>query len=213
MKIYPGNILFVLGGMLITIFFLLPLIFPYVHELFLVMMSDYPIAAPMVIMLFRFLGVVIAPLPGLPIAFASMALLPWWEAWLYNMAGTISGAITAFYIARFYQERVVTYVAPLQKVHEWQDQISQKKQWWTFVALRLVSLSMFDFVAYAAGLSKISFSVYLSTLIIIDIPMSFLFFYFGGIALQYSIYMFIGFAVLFGLFLGWLQYNNKKKII
>lgn len=212
MNTYRNKIFLILGGILITIFFLLPIVSPYFRELFFAMISRYPFAAPLMIIVFRFLGVVIAPLPGLPVAFASMTLLPWWEAWLYNMVGTMSGAIVAFWIARVYRERVVAYIAPLQKVHEWQDQISQKKQWWTFVALRLVSLSMFDFVAYAAGLSKISFAIYVSTLLIIDIPMSLAFFYFGGIAIKYSLYLFVGFALVFALFLCWLQYSKKSKI-
>lgn len=212
MNTYRNKILFALGGVLITVFFLLPIISPYFRESFFAIISRYPLTAPLTIIVFRFLGVVIAPLPGLPVAFASMTLLPWWEAWLYNIAGTISGAIVAFYIARIYRERAVAYIAPLQKVHEWQDQISRKKQWWTFVALRLVSLSMFDFVAYAAGLSKIPFTTYVSTLLIIDIPMSLAFFYFGGIAIQYSVYLFVGFALVFALFLCWSQYSKKNKM-
>ena len=212
MTVYRNKMLLVLGGILITIFFLLPVISPYFRELFLATISNYPLTAPLMIILFRFLGVVVAPLPGLPVAFASMTLLAWWEAWLYNIAGTMSGAITAFFIARFYRERIVAYIAPLKKVHEWQDQISQKKQWWTFVAFRVASLSMFDFVAYAAGLSKISFKTYLGTLLIIDLPVSLAFFYFGGIALKYSLYLFAGFALVFALSVCWLQYSKKGKI-
>lgn len=193
-------------------FFLLPLISPYFREVFFTAIRDYPFAAPLIIMLFRFLGVVVAPLPGLPVAFASMTLLVWWQAGLYNLVGTISGAVVAFCIARFYRERVVAYIAPLKKVHEWQDQISRKKQWWTFAAFRLATLSMFDFIAYAAGLSKISFTTYLGTLLLIDVPVTMTFFYFGGIALKYSIYMFAFFTLVCMLFLFGLQYNKKRKI-
>lgn len=208
-----NNILLVSGGILITTFFLLPIISLDFRESFLSIMGKYQFAAPVMIIVFRFLGVVVAPLPGLPVAFASITLLVWWQAWLYNIVGTMGGAITAFFIARLYRERVVAYIAPLQKVHEWQDRISQKKQWWTFVAFRLATLSMFDFVAYAAGLSKISFRTYLGTLLIIDIPVSFIFFYFGGIALKYGLYLFVGFTVVFALFVFWLQYRKKEDLI
>lgn len=212
MNAYRNKIFLTLGGILITIFFLLPIFSPYFRGSFIAIISRYPFAAPLVIIVFRFLGVVIAPLPGLPVAFASMTLLPWWEAWVYNITGTLSGAIVAFGIARIYRERVVAYIAPLQKVHEWQDRISPKKQWWAFVGLRFISLSMFDFVAYGAGLSKIPFRTYVSTLLIIDIPMSMTFFYFGGIAIRYSIYLFVGFTIIFALFLSWSQYSKKSKI-
>lgn len=209
MNTYQNKIFLAGGGILITIFFLLPILSPYFRESFLAIISNYPFAAPLTIIIFRFLGVVIAPLPGLPVAFASITLLPWWEAWLYNITGTLSGAIVAFGIARRYRERVVAYVAPLQKVHEWQNRISPKKQWWAFVGLRFVSLSMFDFVAYGAGLSKIPFRAYASTLLIIDIPVSMAFFYFGGIAIRYSVYVFVGFTLLFALTLCWSQYSKK----
>lgn len=211
MRAYRNKILFTLGGVVITVFFLLPIVSTHFRESFLASISNYPFALPLTIVVFRFLGVVIAPLPGMPVAFASITLLPWWEACLYNMAGTLSGGMAAFYIARFYRERVVAYIAPLKKVHEWQDHISRRKQWWTFVMFRLATLSMFDFVAYGAGLSKISFATYLGTMLIVDLPVSIIFFYFGGIALQYSIYVFAGFTLVSVLFVYWLQYSKGNK--
>jgi len=139
----------------------------------------------------------LAPLPGSPIAFASMVLLPWHKAFLYNFVGSELGAIIAFWVARRFREPIVKYVAPLKKIHEWQDKISEKKQFWGFVGLRVVSVTAFDFISYAAGLSKLSFRTFLVASLLVDIPVSLLFFYLGGLAVEYSVFLFALFSVVF----------------
>ena len=211
MKVFRNKIFLLLGSVMIIFFFLLPIISSSFRELFIVTIRNYPYLAPLIIVTFRFLCVVIAPLPGLPVTLASIALLPWWQAWLFNFIGTVSGAICAFLIARIYRERAVAYFTPLKGVHEWQEKLSSRKQWWTFVGLRFVSLSMFDFVAYGAGLTKMPFRTYLATLFVVDLPVSILFFYFGGIAFKYSIYILIAFACMFLSFLGVISYFKRGK--
>ena len=174
---------------------MLPLISSRYFEFVAALIKNYPYTAPIAIILFRFLGVVIAPIPGAPIMFTSIAILPWWQAWLYNFIGTMSGTICAFFIARKFREPVVAHFAHLREIHKWQDSISRQKQFWTFAALRLSSLVAFDFVNYAAGLTKISFRTYFLATLLVEIPVGFVFFYLGGIAIQYSFYLFAFFTL------------------
>lgn len=191
------NLLWLIPAATIAVLFSLPIFSTEYLNQVVDFIKIYPVAAPLVIIFFRFIGIVLAPLPGAPISFASIAVLPWWEAWIYNLIGAEFGVITAFLIARKFREPVVARFAPLQKVHKWQDKISQKNQFWAFVGLRLAALVAFDFVSYAAGLSKLRFISFLLACLLIDVPSSFLFFFFGGIAFQYSIYLFIGLIVSF----------------
>lgn len=204
--------LFIAGGS-ITLFFLLPIIFPSYRQLFLSTAHAYPYLLPFIIILFRFLGVVIAPLPGMPVAFASMVLLPWWQAGIYNFLGSAAGGICAFFIARQFRERAVAYFAPLQKIHEWQEKFSQKKQFAAFIFFRFASLSAFDFVVYAIGLTKIPFRMYLATVFLVDFPITALFFYLGGLSLKYGIYLFIIFAVMFALIFSFLFKHHTAATI
>src|SRR3989344_1035201 len=163
------NLLWLIPAAIIAAVFSLPIFSSEYLNRVVDFIKVYPAAAPVIIIFFRFIGIVLAPLPGAPISFASIAVLPWWEAWIYNFIGAELGVITAFWIARKFRERVVARFAPLQKVHEWQDKISEKKQFWAFVGLRLTALVAFDFITYAAGLSKLRFAPFLLACLLIDI--------------------------------------------
>lgn len=186
------NLWWLVPSAIIVVVFLLPIFSPKYLGDVVDFMEIHPLVAPIVIVVFRFIGVVLAPLPGAPISFASIAVLPWWQAWLYNLIGGELGVVAAFFIARKFREPVVVRFAPFQKVHEWQDKISRKRQFWAFAGLRFTALIALDFVSYAAGLSKLSFRSFLLACLLIDIPTSFAFFYFGGIAFQYSVILFVG---------------------
>ena len=119
------SILWILAGGIVTLLFLIPLISDNSYDFVTNFITRYPAAAPLTIIGFRFLGVVLAPLPGAPIAFASIAFLPWWEAFTYNFIGSTVGMVAAFFIARKFRERTVSYFAPLARVHEWQERVSK----------------------------------------------------------------------------------------
>jgi uncharacterized membrane protein YdjX (TVP38/TMEM64 family) len=184
-------------SVIIVIIFSLPILFSGYQEYVVGLIESSPYLAPLVIIVFRFLGVVLAPIPGAPIAFASMAVLPWQMAWLWNFIGAELGAMVAFLIARRFREPVVARFVSLEKIHQWQDKISQKKQFWGFVGLRFTALIAFDFISYAAGLAKLSFRTFLIATFLIDIPAGFIFFYFGGLAVGYSLSIFAVFIVMF----------------
>lgn len=185
------------GGAVITALFLPPLFLPDYRALVETLIKTYPYAAPFAVIISRFVCVVIAPLPGVPVTFASMALLPWWQAALYNFIGTTSGAITAFLIARNYREPVVARFTSLKEIHAWQERTSRHRQFWAFVGFRFSTLMAFDIVSYVAGLTKMPFRTFLLAVLIIDIPVDLVFFYFGGIAFRYGIYIFLLFGVVF----------------
>ncbi len=208
-----ANILWVIIGFLIVIVFFLPIVSSDYQKYAAGLIQSHPYLAPFIIILFRFIAVVLAPLPGAPISFASMAVLPWYEAWSWNFIGAELGAITAFLIARYFREPAVARFAPLERVHQWQERVSKTKQFWGFVGLRFVSLVAFDFVSYAAGLTKLSFLAFITATLLIDIPAGFLFFYFGGLAVKYSIFIFAVFVVIFMIVaLVWSRLLNKKEV-
>ncbi|OGE76227.1 MAG: hypothetical protein A3K06_00230 [Candidatus Doudnabacteria bacterium RIFCSPHIGHO2_01_52_17] len=195
-KLTKVNLFWLGAGTLLAVFFLLPLVSRDYQEYAVGLIQAYPYLAPLLIVVFRFVGMVLAPLPGAPIAFASMALLPWHEAWFYNFLGNEAGVIAAFFIARKFREPVVAHFAPLEKIHRWQERVSAHKQFWAFTGLRVVSVLAFDFVSYAAGLTKLSFKTFISATLLVDIPIGLLFFYLGGVAVKYSILFFGAFAVI-----------------
>lgn len=176
------------------------------------LIESYPHYTGVIVAALRFLAVVVAPIPGGPVSLASVAVLPWYEAMIWNFLGASIGAITAFSIARKFREPAVERFASLEKVHQWQDRISQKKQFWSFIGLRLVSLVAFDFVSYAAGLSKITFRTFIIAILIIDLPVNALFFYSAGQAIKYGIIILAALTVILGLgIFFWNRWLVKKE--
>jgi len=206
------NLFWLGAGVIVTIFFLLPIFFGDYQEFAVGLIQSHPYLAPSLIIFFRFLAVVAAPLPSAPIAFASMALLPWYEAWGYNSLGNWLGVIVAFFIARRFREPVVSHFAPLERVHRWQERVSQRRQFWAFTALRAASVLALDFVSYAAGLTKMSFKTFFFATLLVDIPIGFLFFYLGGVAVKYGVFLLGIFAILFiitAIFLNLTRWDKK----
>jgi uncharacterized membrane protein YdjX (TVP38/TMEM64 family) len=157
---------------------------------FVAFFSTHPLLAPLLVVLLRFVGVVVAPVPGAPVAFASMVFFPWWEAFLLNVTGAWLGAVVAFYIARWFREPVVKYLAPLKRLHQWQNELTDSQQFLAFVGLRIISIPAFDFVSYAAGLSAIPFRIFVLATLLVDLPVNIVFFYLGGLAAEASWYLF-----------------------
>ncbi len=199
------------AGACIVIVFLVPVFsgeyFHYAKEL----LQTYPYLAPLTIIMVRFLGIVLAPLPGAPAAFASLAFLPWYEAWAYNLIGVELGSVCAFLIARKWRESAAARFAPLQELHAWQAKISERGQLWRFMGMRFVSAIVVDFLSYAAGLSTISFKNFLLGSIFVDALISAVFFYLGGAAFMYGMYVFIAFAALFFVFFLAAKYREKIR--
>ena len=150
-----------LGGLLIFIVFLAPLFSFNSREYIGHLLQTYPYLAPLIVIGVRFLTIVIAPLPGIPVSFASIAFLPWQEAWLYNLVAVEAGSICAFFIARRFREPVVAWFTPLRQVHEWQKTVSRRMQLWAFIGLRFFAGFPFFFRKNPAPPYSFSFPFFL----------------------------------------------------
>ena len=164
--------------------------------------TDYPKLAFFIVVLARFLAIVIAPLPGQPVAFVSLAVMPWQEAWLANFIGADLGAIIAFLIARKFREPVAARFTGLSQLHGFEGTISNRTKFSGFLGLRIAAAPALDFFSYAAGLSKVSFRLFAVVTVLVDIPISFAFFYFGSIAARFGVYFMLAFIVLFAVVTG-----------
>lgn len=213
MKFSTGHerLLMAVLGIAIVVLSLVPIFSTKYQVLVAGAIALHPMQAFFIIAFARFLAIVIAPLPGMPIAFMSMAVMPWREAWLANFAGADIGAIVAFLIARKFREPVAARFAGLRNLHAFETALSGRTRFWGFVGLRIVAASALDFFSYAAGLSKIPFWTFAAATVLADIPISFAFFYFGGIAAQYGVYIMAGFIALFMVIGGIAARRYTKK--
>lgn len=203
------------AGIVMAAVFLIPVFSGKYQALIAAAVAANPMYAFFIVAFARFLAIVIAPLPGQPVAFMSMAVMPWWQAWAANFIGADVGAIVAFLIARKFREPVAARFTGLTNLHKFEEALSGRMRFWGFLGLRFAAAGALDFFSYAAGLTKIPFSTFLLATLLADIPISFAFFYFGGMAAQYGVYIMLGFIALFmiasGVVSRYVMKENEKR--
>lgn len=194
-----GAFWWTLVGILMTAFFLVPVFSGEWQAIISALIAAHPSWAFAIVAFARFLAIVVAPLPGQSVAFASLAVMPWHEAWLANLAGADLGAFVAFFIARKFREPIAARFTGLHDLHAWEAAIGIRQKFWGFLGLRAVAASALDFFSYAAGLTKVPFSVFVLATVIVDIPITLAFFYFGGMAMRFGAYIALAFMLIFGI--------------
>ncbi len=163
----------------------------------------HPLLAPLLIILFRFIAMVIPPIPGGILSFALIPVIGWFWSYLYAMIGVTLGATVAFFIARKFREPVVAKFVPLKQLHLWEKKLSSRTEFVAFLIVRLTTGPIMDFISYIAGLSKISFKKFLIATLIAELP-SMLTYYVGGevykkITEYNSTYVGVGFLLFLGV--------------
>lgn len=173
---------------------------------------SHPLAAPFIIIFFKMSAIVFPPLTGSIIGLSGISLFGWWQALIYDSIGTISGAVIAFLVARKYRGKLVARFTPLQKVEQLEKRLPENLEFWAFVAIRLPTEPVFDFLCYAAGLTRISFWRYFFATILGSFPVKFLIFYFGGITFNKGIYLIIAFLVMLGVMSIWFKKSKHYEL-
>lgn len=139
----------------------------------------HPLLAPVIIIFFRMIAMIIPPIPGGILSFALIPVLGWFWSYIYAVIGMTIGASIAFFIARKFREPVVAKFVPLQQLHTWEKQLSGKTEFTTFLVIRMTTGPIMDFISYVAGLTRISFKKFLIATLIAEIP-SIVVYYLGG---------------------------------
>lgn len=177
------------------------------QEFLIQVLSKHEILAPLIFIVVRSTSVIFPPIPGIVFDIPGILVFGPWLGFVLGEAGIMLGAIVAFWIARLFREPVVKRFASLQKISKWEDTISEKKKFWALVALRLPTNAIFDYISYAAGLTKISSLKFFFSTLLGNIPSMFLVYFLGGWSFQRGIYYAIVFLVI--LFIFWFIFRKK----
>ena len=170
--------------------------------------------APVVFILLHTSSYVVAPISGTPFWLAGYPLFGD-QFIIYNYVSSLIGMVINFWISRKWGRRVVTKFVggnSMAKIDEFSKQYGIK----ALVLLRLFQGNLADFISYAYGLTKISFSKYFLISALAPIPWALIwwFFLFPRID-SYREYL-VGFflaaspALIISIFLA-LYYRRKTK--
>lgn len=170
---------------------------------------DYPIIAPAIFIFIRILPVVIPPIPGLVIDAVGVIVFGWFYGFIYATIAVVTASMISFYIGRYFREPLIGKFISIQKIHDWEDKLSEKEKFWTLVSIRFVSSPFFDIINYVAGLTKIKASTYFLSSIIVSAPLGFVIYYFGGIILNAPVILISTFVLIIPLIIWYKKKNDR----
>lgn len=180
--------------------------------------ESYGIFAPLIIIILKMSTLIFAPLGGSPLYFMAGAFYGTLNGFIIVMIGDILGSIVCFFLARKYGNKVVRKLAGEKYYEKIQKVISLLSNTKSFIKARIGFMTMADIVAYAAGLSKINFWLFIFIHSLLFIPINLLYVYMGSRLVDLSAkYLFILPATTFILaFIGILflykDYEKQKNI-
>lgn len=135
--------------------------------------QENPTMAPLVLISWRIIGIIIPPIPGGIVSIALIPVFGWFWSFVYAAVGVLVGSSIAFLLARRFREPLVKRFVPLQQMHQWEDKFTKDTKFMTFLAIRFTTGPILDFISYVAGLTKISYKNFFLTTAITLLPDAF----------------------------------------
>jgi uncharacterized membrane protein YdjX (TVP38/TMEM64 family) len=126
--------------------------------------------APLVFVLLKASTYVVAPLSGTPVKLAGGALFGFWEGAALGLTGDMIGASLNFWIARLFRNKGIARFAGPKAIKQIDDLTEHVGGWKALLAARLFLSSLYDFIAYAAGISKLPFKQFFIVSLLAGIP-------------------------------------------
>jgi len=156
---------------------------------------------PLIFIVIKAITFTFAPLSAGPIQFASGILFGVVEGTVYSVLGELIGGSINFMIARHFGRRlVVKFVGKgaMKRVDEFYERFLD--DWKSLFVARVLLFSVYDFISYAVGFSRIRFGVYVVVSFIGGLFPTYLFVKIGSEASQNQdvlLMFFFGAGVLF----------------
>ena len=123
------------------------------------------------------LSTIVPPFVAVPIELAAPAKFGLSLAFLYTLAGNILGAVVGFLIAR-----KIGWIIIEKLFHEHHvinaKNIAKKYTFWKITWTRMLLVSLFDVLSWAAGLTTITVSRFMVSTLISNIPITLLVLFF-----------------------------------
>ncbi len=154
------------------------------------------IFAPLLVVLLKATTIVIVPLGGTPIYPIAGALFGFWKGFALTLAGDALGASIAFYLSRILGQRILGYVmgkAHTPTVLRLIEQFGDTKQ---FIKARIYFAGFPELFAYASGLTRVSFLLFLPVYMSVMALYSLLLVAFGDLLLSGNLFFILGLGLL-----------------
>ena len=119
------------------------------------------IFGPLIIILLKTTTIVVVPLGGTPLYPIAGAIFGFWKGLGITLIGDAVGSTIAFYLSRFYGRSILHFLMSRQYLTIVEKLIEKSSNTATFLKARLFFAGFPELFAYAAGLTKISFPIFI----------------------------------------------------
>lgn len=210
-KISKPNLLFI-GIFLLVVILVLSLRetgFQFSPEQTAALIKSWGVIAPLVYVGVVIVSVIIPPLTHLPFMLVMLRVFGFWVTYFSLLMGSVFGATFAFLVARRFGRPVVLRLVGKKGMAK-VDELTEVIGWKTLLVLRLFAGGLFDYASYAAGLTSLSFSIFVLVTLIAILPGSAFFTYLLNKSFAFlPLWLFFGY-ILTSLSLVFLFWQAKK---
>ncbi|MFO7675999.1 MAG: VTT domain-containing protein [bacterium] len=127
--------------------------------------------APLVIIAFEVLQIVVAPLPGHVVAFAVGYAFGFWPGIAWLMLGILLGSSLSFMLARLLGRRILRHLVPPARLARLDSAVVRRGTLYIFLLI-LVPNPVGDLAYYLAGLTRLPFPLFLAMVLAARLPSS-----------------------------------------
>lgn len=169
--------------------------------------------SPLVFVLLKASTYVFAPLSGTPLKLVAGAVFGVWEGLVLSLVGDVLGGTLNFWIARIFGRPGISRFVGAKAIRQVDETIEHAGGWRALLVARVVLSSLYDFISYAAGLSRLSFRQYFWVTVVGGVPSALLFVFIGDALITgpYAIWVLSGsVALVAGLLLSQRLVGKKK---
>lgn len=161
---------------------------------------------PLVIIVLKMATIVIVPLPGGPVYAIAGAVFGFWQGLVLTFIGDVLGFSVSFYLSRIFGKKIMNVFVPSTQFPFIEKFLAQGSVPKSFLKARLAFGGFPEVFAYAAGLTEISFLMFIVAQMVLHVPFSALVVLFGNALLAGDPVFFVGgtvVAILFAMIGGW----------
>jgi uncharacterized membrane protein YdjX (TVP38/TMEM64 family) len=154
------------------------------------------ILGPVIIVLLKMSTIIVVPLGGGPVYAIAGAVFGFWNGFFLTLIGDLLGFTVAFYISRLWGRSMVQFFVPKTQLQTVENILVRGSQLRPFIKARIAFSALPEVFAYTAGLSKVSFLVFIPVQMIPHIPTAILVVFFGDALLAGNPIYFVSATVL-----------------
>lgn len=174
------------------------------------LVRGWGVRAPVGIVLFQVIQIVVAPLPGNAMSFACGYALGLWPTIIWLMIGVLLGATIDFLLIKLLGRRLLKYFLPPDRLAQLDALVLRRGTFYIFLLL-LVPNPVGDWVYYLAGLTSMPLPVFLVLVFLARLPSNLLECAVGASATRFG-WREWGIVGLVAAILGLLYYQYQDRI-